>query len=101
MKIHVPNFAAFILTTSILLAGCTAQVPDYPMPPPLPAETIPLPPVSEEQLIWHPGDWLYVAGSYRYEPGHYEPRGNHGALWTRGHWAGTSGHYVWLPGAWS
>jgi hypothetical protein len=96
MKMFVPGLA-----TVLLLAGCGSQLPSYPVAPPLPAETIPLPPVSEEQLIWHPGDWVYVDGSYRYEAGRYEPRGDHGALWTRGHWAGTAGNYIWVPGSWS
>ena len=71
------------------------------MPPALPAETIPLPPVSEEELIWQPGDWAYFGGSYRYEPGHYVPRAGRRAAWAFGHWAGRSPHYVWVPGGWS
>ena len=92
--------ATAALAMPLLLAGCGSAIPAYPVPPPLPAETIPLPPVSEQPLIWRPGDWVYVGGSYRYEPGRYEPKGSH-ALWTPGHWAGTTGNYIWIPGAWS
>ena len=94
-----PAIAALALT--LLAAGCGSSLPAYPVPPPLPAESIPLPPVSEDELIWRPGDWQYVDGSYRFDPGHYEPRGSHGTLWTRGHWAGPAAHAVWVPGAWS
>ncbi len=92
---------AAALAAPLLLAGCGSTLPSYPVAPALPPETIPLPPVSEAPLVWHPGDWAYVDGSYRYERGRYEPQGNHGLLWTRGHWTGTSGHYSWVPGAWS
>lgn len=88
------------LAAALVLAGCGSQMASYPSAPALPAETIPKPPVSEAELVWRPGDWLYVGGSYRYDPGHYEPRSDH-TLWTRGHWTGTRGNYAWVPGAWS
>ena len=91
---------AAALATAILLAGCGSTLPSYPVAPPLPAESIPLPPVSEDALIWHPGDWVYVGGSYRYEAGRYEPLGTHGRYWAPGHWAGSRGNYAWVPGAW-
>ena len=92
--------AAAGLAATLLLAACGSSPPSYPVPPPLPAEMIPLPPVSEEALIWRPGDWLYVDGSYRYDPGRYEPRGAHGPVWVGGHWTGTRGNYAWMPGGW-
>ena len=92
--------ASIALVGALLLAGCGSQLA-YPVPPELPAENIPLPPVSEQRLIWRPGDWLFVGGSYRYEPGRYVPAAGHGVNWTRGHWAGTRGNYVWVDGAWS
>jgi hypothetical protein len=91
-----------VLGTTLLLAACGAQMPPYPVAPALPPEVVPLPPVSEQQLIWRPGDWAYVDGSYRYEAGGYEPlTPGHGTLWTRGHWIGDKGHYQWVPGQWS
>ncbi len=95
------KLAAASLAASLLLAACGSSSPGYPVPPPLPAESIPLPPVSEEELIWHPADWVYFDGSYRLEPGRYEPRGEHGTVWIRGHWTGTRGSYAWMPGGWS
>ena len=88
------------LAATLLMAGCGAAVPTYPTAPPLPAERIPLPPVSEAPLIWHPGDWVYVGGSYRYEAGRYEPAGNHSTIWVPGHWTGSRRDYAWIPGAW-
>ena len=56
--------------------------------------------MSEVPLVWRPGDWLYVDGSYRYEPGRYVPAAGHSLLWTPGHWTGRSGSYVWVDGGW-
>ena len=95
MRMSVPWLAG-----ALLLAGCGSQLPTAPSAPPLPAETIPLPPVSEAPMVWRPGDWLYTDGSYRYDPGRYEPQAGH-TLWTPGHWTGTRGSYAWVPGAWS
>ena len=95
MRLVVPVLAALVL------AACTAQAPGPPMPPALPAETIPLPPVSEQSLTWQPGDWVYFDGSYRYEPGHFVPAAGHGASWVFGHWVGAQGQYAWVPGSWN
>ncbi len=90
-----------VLAAVLGLGGCTAWAPGFPAPPPLPAETIPLPPVSDQALIWQPGDWTYFDGSYRYEAGRFVPRGDHRAAWTFGHWVGTQGQYRWVPGGWN
>ncbi len=89
------------LATVLVLGACAAPPPAFPVPPPLPAETLPLPPVSEQSLIWQPGDWTYFGGSYRYEPGRYVPAAGHGGTWTFGHWIGTPGQYGWVPGGWN
>jgi hypothetical protein len=88
------------LAAALLLAACTANTPPFPVPPALPTEVLPLPPVSEAPLIWQPGDWVYSGGSYRYEPGHYVPREGHGSVWLFGHWTGGNGQYAWVPGGW-
>ena len=89
------------LAIALLLAACAAPMPGVPVVPPLPAETIPLPPVSDESLTWQPGDWTYFGGSYRYEPGHYVPARGHSAAWLFGHWVGAQGQYGWVPGGWN
>lgn len=86
-----------------LLAGCAPpmQTAAYPAPPPLPAEVLPLPPVSEAPLVWQPGDWSFGGGSYRYDPGHYVPAGGHSRQWVFAQWApGPGGTPAWVPGHW-
>ena len=90
-----------VLATTLLLGACAAQVTSAPVAPPLPAETIPLPPVSNEALLWQPGDWVFFGGSYRYEPGRFVPAAGHGSAWLPGHWVGTRGQYAWAPGSWN
>jgi hypothetical protein len=97
MKILVPALAG-----ALLVAGCVVQQPSYPAPPPLPAEVIPLPPVSDAPLTWRPGDWVFAGGSYRYDAGRYVPAVGHGRNWMFAHWAvGPQGGMVWVPGGWA
>ncbi len=88
------------LLGATLLAGCVAAPPPFPQPPPLPAETIPLPPVSETPLVWRPGDWVFTGGSYHYDPGAYIPAQGHSRQWEFGHWGVQGGVPVWVPGQW-
>ncbi|WP_158744625.1 hypothetical protein [Acidisphaera sp. L21] len=90
------------LVATMLVGACTAHVASaYPVPPALPAETMPLPPVSSETLVWQPGDWVFTGGSYRYDAGRYIPAAGHGPNWVFGHWIGTDGNYAWVPGGWN
>ena len=96
MKLTLPALASLAL-----LAGCVqAPPPAFPVPPPLPAEVLPLPPVSETQLDWQPGDWAFVNGSYLYNPGQYVPAAGHSANWVFAHWAAVPGGPSWVPGHW-
>jgi hypothetical protein len=99
---HTRNIllAAFAAAT---LTGCVvAPPPPPPIPAPL-AETRPLPPVSAVPLIWQPGHWDYVRGSYRWAPGEYVPRAGHGAYWQPGYWTlnPQTGTYGWVPAHWT
>ncbi len=97
MKILVPALAG-----ALLIAGCAARPPSFPVPPPLPAEVVPLPPVSDTRLIWQPGDWVFTGGSYRFDAGRYVPAAGHSPNWVYAHWAiGPQGGYVWIPGGWA
>lgn len=93
-----------ILTAALaaaLLAGCAGRVSDaYPIPPPLPLESRPLPPVSDNLLSWRPGDWAFLSGSYRYEAGQWVEAAGHSGTWQFGHWAGPRDQAVWVPGHW-
>jgi len=98
MEIHV-KLTLPVLAGLTLLAGCVPPPPPpFPTPPPLPAEVLPLPPVSEAPLVWQPGDWTYVDGSYRYNPGLYVPAAGHGQQWEFSHWAPGPDGPVWVPG---
>ena len=90
-----------VLAAALALGACSAQMAAFPSPPALPAETRPLPPVSEQPLVWRPGDWVYAGGSYRYEPGRYVPNTGHEQAWTFGHFTGTPQVPVWIPGGWA
>jgi hypothetical protein len=88
----------------LLLAGC-ATSPNDPGPPPLgpppmPAETIPLPPVTEENLIWQPGYWEWNGARYTWRAGRYVPRGEHSNQWMPGFWALDGGRWNWVPAHW-
>ena len=97
MKILVPALAG-----ALLVAGCVVQQPlGYTAPPPLPAEVVPLPPVSDMPLTWRPGDWVFAGGSYRYDAGRYVPAAGHSRSWVFAHWAVGPQGAVWVPGAWA
>ncbi len=101
MEMHV-RFLLPALLGATLLAGCVvAPPPQFLQAPPLPAETIPLPPVSETPLVWQPGDWVFTGGSYHYEPGSYVPAAGHSRQWVFGHWGVMEGGVpAWVPGHW-
>jgi hypothetical protein len=89
----------------VLLAGCLSAPIEatglpYPAPPPLPPETVPLPPVSEEALIWQPGYWDWTGGGYIWREGHWDRRGEHSTEWMPGYWALEGGIWRWVPGHW-
>ena len=94
------KIATAAMFAALMLNACSAQMPVFPTPPPLPAETMPLPPVSDTPLVWQPGDWTYLDGSYHYDPGTYVPQAGHGANWAFGHWTGSNGNYAWIAGQW-
>ncbi len=96
MKLTLP-----IVASVALLAGCVPVAgPAYPAPPPLPAEVLPLLPVSEAPLVWRPGDWVYAGGSYRYEAGQYVPAAGHSRQWEFAHWGPGPDGPIWVPGHW-
>ena len=93
------NRAFRFLTIALALAACTAPQTVPPVPP-LQAEIVPRPPVSDVVLIWRPGDWEWTGGGYVWRPGAYEPAGAHSNKWLPGHWEGTGTSYSWMPGHW-
>ena len=99
-RLFFPALAGGVL----LLAGCAAPVngpgPAPPGPPPAPSEVIPLPPVTEEQLIWQPGHWDWNGARYTWREGRYVPRGQHSMQWMPGFWALENGAWNWVPAHW-
>ncbi len=95
-----------ILATALVVGGCVAAGPQmganpYPPPPPVQAEIVPKPPVSEDPLIWRPGHWDWTGGSYVWTQGAWVAREGHGTNWQDGYWTqGPNGQWVWLPAHW-
>jgi len=97
--------AALLVVGVLGLAGCVAQLPyatpPYPAPPPDKVEQRPLPPLSEEQLVWQPGHWDWTGGGYEWQPGRYVPLGGHSTNWMPGWWdRDAAGVWVWRPPHW-
>jgi hypothetical protein len=96
---------AVIMVVALALSGCVsvnrdvAQSP-FPPPPPIPAETIPKPPVSEAPLVWQPGHWDFTGNGYVYRNGAWVLREGHGTEWQDGYWADRNGNWTWVPAHW-
>lgn len=94
------------LLAVLFLAGCMPQPPapmlsnPNPQPPPVRAEVIPKPPVSEEPLIWQPGHWDWEGAGYVWREGDWVKRAGHGTQWQDGYWTTSNGVWVWQPPHW-
>jgi len=99
------HFRILALATTLAAAGCVVAAPPganpYPPVPPLQAEMVPKPPVSEDPLIWQPGHWDWIGRSYVWDPGQWVPKAGHGENWQSGYWTTSpSGPWVWVPAHW-
>ena len=93
--------AASLFGAAWLLAGCAADVPPAPIPPPPTAETVPLPPVSATPLIWQPGHWDWTGTAFIWAPGQFVPRAGHGEYWMPGFWDRIDSGWIWRPAHWT
>ncbi|MBX5454645.1 MAG: hypothetical protein K6U10_12020 [Acidobacteriia bacterium] len=107
MKAQTPrNWSGVAMVVSwLVLAGCAAQPsapaqPPYPPVPAVKAEKIPLPPVSEDPLVWQPGHWDWNGSTYTWQPGKWVPRAGHGTMWQDGYWAKKDNTWSWVPAHW-
>jgi WXXGXW repeat (2 copies) len=107
MKPHA--LAIALLAAPLLLGGCVYSShsspplivanPNPPVPPPQP-EQRPLPPPTEDQLVWRIGQWEWVGNGYVWRPGEYEKLGGHSNEYLPGHWVVQDGAWVWERGHW-
>ncbi len=92
------------LLGALTLAGCTAPTGvaynPNPPPPPVRAEIIPLPPVSEQVSIWQPGHWDWAGNGYAWREGRWVQRAGHGTTWQDGYWSNASAQWTWVPAHW-
>ena len=103
-----PYLRLVILAGVLALAACEPPKPAAPVPganpnPPVPppqAETMPKPPVSEQQLVWRPGEWEWVGSGYVWQSGDWEPIAGHSNEFLPGHWTQDSGTWGWVRGHW-
>ena len=92
--------------TVALLVGCTTPPPPLAVNPnpPVPAlrvETMPAPPVSEEEQIWRPGYWDWDgSGGYSWREGMWVAKAGHGTQWLEGYWSRDTGIWTWVRAHW-
>jgi hypothetical protein len=97
---------ATIAVAGAAVAGCTSASRTEgacPSAPALVEETMPKPPVSEQQLIWQPGHWDWNGNTYAWTSGDWLPKPPSGSgMWLEGHWTreGKSAPCVWVPAGW-
>lgn len=88
----------------LLAPGCSAPAtvaaPPFPPVPPALHETMPLPPVSEQPLVWRPGHWDWNGKSYDWIAGAWVLRDGHSTMWMEGYWKHETGGWVWVAGHW-
>ena len=92
--------AARLALCLALLGGCSVVQADLPTVPPVRAEQVPTPPVSQTTLIWQPGHYDWTGTSYIWIPGAWVERAGQGTLWQDGYWRRVNGQPVWVPAHW-
>jgi hypothetical protein len=100
--------SGLLLGVAVGLPACTPEAPvvvgpgpnPYPPVPPPRAEERPLPPVSEDQLVWRMGQWEWVGSGYVWRGGEWEKLDGHSNQYLPGHWAVLNGAWQWERGHW-
>ena len=101
------RLTVLLLGALLGLAACEVGpppmvVPENPNPPvpPLQSEVRPLPPVSEDQLVWRMGEWEWVGTGYVWAPGEWVKLDGHSNQYLPGHWVFQGGAWQWERGHW-
>lgn len=99
-----PSLRVLAVSAGLSLSACVATTSyvtnPYPAPPPVQAEAIPPPPVSEDPLVWQPGHWDWTGTAYVWTGGRWIARAGHGTTWQDGYWANANGAWTWVPAHW-
>lgn len=106
MQRSTRSFLGPLLGAALLgLSACAqptavAMNPNPPIPA-LPAETMPLPPVSAVALTWQPAHYDWNGTAYHLVAGIYVPAEGH-HTWMPAWWAMQSGGgWTWMPAHWA
>jgi len=88
-----------LLAAGIILAtlGGTAFA-QYPPPPPLYREVVPVRPGP--RYVWQPGHWVWNGYGYAWVRGRYIAVTPAYRRWVHGHWSQGPGGWVWVPAHW-
>jgi hypothetical protein len=86
---------ALMLSTSVGLTGCYAEMVAPEAPPPARVVVMPARPGH----IWVDGRWDWNGSTWVWFDGHYE-RLRHGHRWIPGHWEATPRGHRWVRGHW-
>jgi len=103
MPRRLPALAAMI-AVGAWLTGCAVVKENTSCPdvPALRTEVIPKPPVSEQQQIWQPGQWVWNGASYTWRDGNWIKHTGQSGVWWPGHWVRDKvpGPCRWVPAYW-
>lgn len=90
-----------LLATMVVLVGMTGvAAAQYPPPPALYQEVVPV--LPSPRHVWQPGHWQWNGYNYIWVRGHYiivEPRFRH-RHWVHGHWEQGPNGWYWVPAGW-
>ena len=99
MRRTAPFLTVLLVSASLTACAITPANPN-PDVPPLPPETVALPPVTDQPIIWQPAHWDWTGNGYVLQPGMYVPLTGHSNQWLPAHWALVGGTWVWQPAHW-
>ena len=106
LRPRLPLLLAAPMFAVLALSACVPSLPPLnsanpnPPPPAVLHEEVPLPPVSEEPLLWQPGHWNWEGQGYVWVQGQWIARAGRGTSWQDGYWSQANGTWSWVPAHW-